>query len=72
MSMLIPPHMMNTMVPHAVPDTDSFYADPIRNYMIPVALRPPAGLAVAPLLVARLAARARHVGRRGPHPPVPD
>jgi lysine 2,3-aminomutase len=37
MSMLIPPHMMNTMVPDRVPDTESFYADPIRNYMIPVA-----------------------------------
>jgi lysine 2,3-aminomutase len=37
MSMLIPPHMMNTMVPAAVPDTASFYADPIRRYMIPVA-----------------------------------
>src|SRR6476660_2526244 len=36
MSMLIPPHMMNTMVPDRVPDTESFYADPIRNYMIPV------------------------------------
>ncbi len=37
MSMLVPPQMINTMVPGAVPDTDSFYADPIRRYMIPVA-----------------------------------
>ncbi|MCU7722586.1 lysine 2,3-aminomutase [Actinoplanes sp. KI2] len=37
MSMLIPPQMMNTMVPAATPDTESFYADPIRRYMIPVA-----------------------------------
>ncbi len=37
MSMLVPPQMLNTMVPHAVPDTDSFYADPVRRYMIPVA-----------------------------------
>jgi lysine 2,3-aminomutase len=37
MSMLLPPQMINTMVPHAVPDTESFYADPIRRYMIPVA-----------------------------------
>jgi lysine 2,3-aminomutase len=37
MSMLIPPQMMNTMVPHAEPDTESFYADPIRRYMLPVA-----------------------------------
>jgi lysine 2,3-aminomutase len=37
MSMLLPPQMLNTMVPHQVPDTASFYADPIRRYMIPVA-----------------------------------
>ncbi len=36
MSMLIPPQMMNTMVPDAVPTTEAFYADPIRRYMIPV------------------------------------
>ncbi|HWB34619.1 MAG TPA: lysine 2,3-aminomutase [Rugosimonospora sp.] len=37
MSMLVPPQMLNTMVPGAVPDTDAFYADPVRRYMIPVA-----------------------------------
>jgi lysine 2,3-aminomutase len=37
MSMLIPPQMLNTMVPDAAPDTDSFRADPIRRYMLPVA-----------------------------------
>lgn len=41
MSMLVPPQMMNTMAPHAVPRgvgslTDTFYADPVRHYMIPV------------------------------------
>ncbi len=41
MSMLVPPQMMNTMVPHEVPAgpgslTDGFYADPLRRYMIPV------------------------------------
>ena len=41
MSMLVPPQMMNTMVPIAVPAgagslTEALYADPIRNYMIPV------------------------------------
>jgi lysine 2,3-aminomutase len=36
MSMLLPPQMLNTMVPHQVPDTASFYADPIRRYMLPV------------------------------------
>jgi lysine 2,3-aminomutase len=37
MSMLVPPQMINTMVPDAPPDTDALYADPIRRYMIPVA-----------------------------------
>jgi lysine 2,3-aminomutase len=36
MSMLLPPQMMNTMVPDRVPDTESFYADPVRRYMLPV------------------------------------
>jgi lysine 2,3-aminomutase len=37
MSMLVTPQMLNTMVPDKAPDTVSFYADPIRRYMIPVA-----------------------------------
>jgi lysine 2,3-aminomutase len=38
MSMLIPPQMLNTMVPAGASDwTDAFYADPVRRYMIPVA-----------------------------------
>jgi lysine 2,3-aminomutase len=36
MSMLVPPQMLNTMAPSGV-DTDSFYDDPVRRYMIPVA-----------------------------------
>ena len=36
MSMLVPPQMINTMVPHQVPDTESLYADPVRRYMLPV------------------------------------
>ncbi|MGL5827519.1 MAG: KamA family radical SAM protein [Nocardioides sp.] len=41
MSMLVPPQMLNTMVPTLVPAgpdslTDAFYADPVRHYMIPV------------------------------------
>ena len=41
MSMLLPPQMLNTMVPDAAPGkpgswTDAFYADPIRHYMVPV------------------------------------
>ena len=39
MSMLIPPQMLNTMVPAGSPDqpgfTEAFYADPVRRYMIP-------------------------------------
>src|SRR5689334_5343398 len=34
MSMLVTPQMINTM---DVSDTDAFYADPVRRYMIPVA-----------------------------------
>jgi lysine 2,3-aminomutase len=37
MSMLLPPQMLNTMVPDQAPDTASFYADPVRRYMLPVA-----------------------------------
>lgn len=37
MSMLLPPQMLNTMVPAGRVTTDAFYADPIRRYMLPVA-----------------------------------
>ncbi len=36
MSMLVPPQMVNTMVPHGVPTTEAMYADPVRRYMLPV------------------------------------
>ncbi|MGA8256851.1 MAG: lysine 2,3-aminomutase, partial [Nocardioides sp.] len=41
MSMLVPPQMLNTMLPYAEPGmagtwTDELYADPIRHYMLPV------------------------------------
>jgi lysine 2,3-aminomutase len=45
MSMLVPPQMVNTMVPHAMDQqgpagpgsfTEAFYGDPLRHYMIPV------------------------------------
>ena len=36
MSMLLPPQMLNTMVPDEVPTTEAFYADPVRRYMLPV------------------------------------
>nr|MDT0657632.1 lysine 2,3-aminomutase [Micromonospora sp. DSM 115978] len=37
MSMLVPPQMINTMVPHTPMTTEALLADPIRRYMIPVA-----------------------------------
>ncbi|GAA1793438.1 lysine 2,3-aminomutase [Luedemannella flava] len=38
MSMLVPPQMINTMVPEGAADwTAALYADPVRRYMIPVA-----------------------------------
>ena len=40
MSMLLPPQMLNTIVPDLAPDgagfTEAFYADPVRRYMLPV------------------------------------
>jgi lysine 2,3-aminomutase len=40
MSMLLPPQMVNTMVPHLAPGepgyTEALFADPVRRYMIPV------------------------------------
>src|SRR4051794_5301374 len=36
MSILLPPQMVNTMVPDAVPTTEAMYADPVRRYMLPV------------------------------------
>ena len=76
MSMLVPPQMLNTMVPHVVPSgpgsfTDAFYADPIRHYMLPVFSDRRTDWPSPPARHPRLAARARHVGRRGPHPPLP-
>lgn len=37
MQMLLTPQIVNTMVPHEAPDADSFYADPVRRYMLPLA-----------------------------------
>src|SRR5689334_16691740 len=36
MSLLVPPQMINTVVPDRIPDVDSVYADPVRRYMLPV------------------------------------
>ena len=41
MSMLVPPQMLNTMMPHDEPAgpgslTEAMYADPVRRYMVPV------------------------------------
>ena len=42
MSMLVPPQMLNTMVPDAPPDSARLRADPVRRYMLPIASdRPP-------------------------------
>ncbi len=35
MSILLPPQMINTMVPTAVPTAAAMYADPVRRYMLP-------------------------------------
>ncbi|MFZ5850243.1 MAG: KamA family radical SAM protein [Actinomycetota bacterium] len=37
MPLLVPPQLLNTIVPHGVPDTASFYADPVRRYLLPAA-----------------------------------
>lgn len=37
MSLLVPPHLLNTIVPDRVPDGDAVYADPVRRYLLPVA-----------------------------------
>ena len=36
MSILVPPQMVNTMMPTAQPSTDGMFADPVRRYMLPV------------------------------------
>jgi lysine 2,3-aminomutase len=36
MSLLLPPQMINTMVPDEVPTTAALYADPVRRYMLPL------------------------------------
>ncbi|MCW2611681.1 MAG: kamA [Cryptosporangiaceae bacterium] len=36
MALLLPPQMLNTIVPDGLPDQDSLYADPVRRYMLPV------------------------------------
>lgn len=36
MPLLIPPQMLNTIVPDRVPDLDGVYADPVRRYILPV------------------------------------
>ena len=76
MSMLVPPQMMNTMAPYAVPAgpgslTDDFYADPVRHYMLPVFSDRRTDWPSPPARVPRLAARARHVGGRGADAPLP-
>ncbi len=35
MSILLPPQMVNTMVPGGLPSAEALYADPVRRYMLP-------------------------------------
>ena len=76
MSMLIPPQMLNTMVPSGSPDqpgfTEAFYADPVRRYMLPAFSDRRPDWPSHPYAPARLAARGRDVGGGGPDPPLPD
>ncbi|MEU1518632.1 lysine 2,3-aminomutase [Streptomyces sp. NPDC005811] len=37
MPILLTPHVLNTIGPLAAPDTTTWYADPVRRYMLPVA-----------------------------------
>jgi lysine 2,3-aminomutase len=37
MPILLPPHVLNTMAPHAAPASEVFYDDPVRRYMLPAA-----------------------------------
>ncbi len=37
MPLLLPPQVLNTMVPDGEPGQEAFYADPVRRYMLPVA-----------------------------------
>jgi lysine 2,3-aminomutase len=47
MSLLLPPQMLNTMVPGAVPTTAAMLTDPVRRYMLPVASDRLAGTAAS-------------------------
>ena len=76
MSMLVPPQMMNTMAPD-VASRAAGLADrrvlrrPGAPLHDPGVHRPPYRLGIAPAGHPGLAPRARHVGRRGAHPPLP-
>ena len=59
-------------VPTAPAFTEAFYADPVRRYMLPVFSDRRTDWPQPPARQPRLAARARHVGRRGADPPLPD
>src|SRR6478672_5999985 len=53
MSLLLPPQMLNTMVPGEVPSTAAMIADPVRRYMLPVASDRLAGAAASHPYAAR-------------------
>ncbi len=76
MSMLVPPQMLNTMVPAGMGrrlgrDHARVLRRPGPALHAPGVLRPPHRLALPPARHPRLPPRARHVGRRGSHPPLP-
>ena len=80
MSMLVPPQMLNTMAPAShdggTPSSAAVHRRVLRRPGPPLhaagALGPPYGLDIAPVLLTRLPARARHVGGRGSDAPLPD
>ena len=76
MSMLLPPQMLNTMVPNGAPGPARLHRGVLRRPGAPVhdpgVQRPADRLALPPVRPARLAARGRDVGGRGPDPPLPD
>ena len=71
MSLLVPPQMLNTMVPTETPEHRLGVRRPGPPLHAAGALRPRPRLAVAPAGHPRLAARAGDVGGRGPDPPLP-
>ncbi len=72
MSMLLPPQMLNTMLPHEPSWPMSLIkSDPVRRYMLPIA-SDRHRVAQSPPRQPRFPARARHVGGGGADPSLPN